>query len=175
MTSTAANASAMNPSDLYRNNSSKSSGQASSAATARGTGPVDLDETQLSIDSMILDTNNLAAAAASSSDGVELSSQSCEQNAKYQKVGRPKGSVGSSATGRRLSNTSASAAGLPGKDGAGAPGSSDGVNLFMQNLLEDMVSDVCFYYVTWISIMRSPSFHNRYSLHNIHINHLPTK
>ena len=178
MTTPAANASAMNPSDLYRNNSSKTSGQASSGATARGTGPVDLDETQLSIDSTILDTNNTNnhdAAAASSSDGVEMSSHSHEQNAQYQKVGQPKRSAQASATGRRASNSSTSGGGLPTSGGACAPGSPDDVNLFMQNLLEDMVSDVCFYYVTWISIMRSPSFHNRYSLHNIHINHLPTK
>ena len=140
-------ASAMNPSDLYRNNSSKSSGQASSAETARGTGPVDLDETQLSIDSTVLDTNNTNnhdAAAASSSDGVELSSHSHEQNAQYQKVGQPKRSVQASATGRRASNSSTSGGGLPtsGGEGRAAPGSSDDVNLFMHNLLEDMVSAV---------------------------------
>ena len=148
MTSTAANASAMNPSDLYRNNLSKSSGQASSAATARGTGPVDLDETQLSIDSTILDTNNTNnhdAAAASSSDGVEMPSHTHEQNAQYQKVGQPKRSVQASATGRRASNSSSGGGGLPmsaNEASRAAPGNSDDVNLFMQNLLEDMVSAV---------------------------------
>lgn len=148
-TTTAASASAMKPSGLYRNNSSRSSGHASTAATARGSGPVDLDETQLSIDSTVLDTNNTnnldAAAACSSSNGVEMSSRSNEQNAQYQKVGQPKRSVAASATGRKASNSSASAAGLPtGTSGVGAPGSSDDVNLFMQNLLEDMVSVGCF-------------------------------
>ena len=139
-TAAAANSSAMKPPDLYRTNSSRSSGHASSAS-ARGTGPVDLDVTQNSDldDSTVLDvnnTNNLDAAAGSSSQ------HSHEQNGQYQKLGQSKSSVRSSTTGVAGSNSITSAAGLP-ASGAGAPESSDNVNLFMQNLLEDMVSVYC--------------------------------
>ena len=141
-TTAAANSSAMKPSDLYRNNSSRSTGHASSAS-ARSTGPVDLDVTQDSIsdsiDSTVLDvnnTNNLGAAAGSSSQ------HSHEQNGQYQKLGQSKSSVRSSTTGVAGSNSITSAAGLP-ASGAGAPESADDVNLFMQNLLEDMVSVYC--------------------------------
>ena len=82
-------------------------------------------------------TNNLGAAAGSSSQ------HSHEQNALYQKVGQSKGGIGSWPTSREGSNSITSAAGLPASD-AGAPESSDNANLFMQNLLEDMVSVVCF-------------------------------
>ena len=143
---TSTTASAINPSDQYRNYSSRSSGHSSAAASARGTGPVDLDETQLSIDSTAFDTNNTnnLDAAASSSDRVEMSSHSHEQSAQYQKVGHPKRISGASATGPRGSSASTSAGGLPPRGGGPAAGSSDDVNLFMQNLLEDMVSGDCF-------------------------------
>lgn len=148
---TSTTASAINPSDQYRNYSSRSSGHSSAAASARGTGPVDLDETQLSIDSTAFDTNNTnnldtnnLDAAASSSDRVEMSSHSHKQSTQYQKVGHPKRISGASATGPRGSSASTSAGGLPPRGGGPAAGSSDDVNFFMQNLLEDMVSGDCF-------------------------------
>ena len=151
-TPTASAAIPINPSDLYRNNSSRSSGHASASASARGTGPVDLDETQNSIDSTTLDTNNQVASGASASvDVVEGSSY--EQNPQYQKVGRAKRTSAASSTGQRASNSSTSAGGVAtisdGAAGGVAPGTSNDVNLFMQNLLEDMVS----VFASWVVIV----------------------
>ena len=119
--SAAATTSASIPSDQHRNISSRSSDRV--PAASRGTGPVDLDETQYSLDD---------SSAGDASQVAEGSSH--ERNGSVPKGLSPQISGDVLGASNKILS------------GAGAPGSSDDVNLFMQNLLEDMVSQnrVCF-------------------------------
>jgi len=128
MTSSAA--ASLNPAGLPRSNSARSAGQVSeSSAFTRGarSGPVDLDETQNSVDSV--ETN------PSASNGVEAIEAFHEQNGSIQNIpgARTAANSSMSSAGSDLRASAPSARGVAAA--AGHPGSTD---VIMQNLLEDM-------------------------------------